>query len=237
MVETYIWYSCAAMTAFGIASAILSLEFHAKMKSLGGLPRDLEAQVFDKEFAVYDPYSPSRRVAHRFLTLLPFVTMFTAFGTALFLLAAIQNGFLLTLGLVIVALATMNVEEAEEAYQNSKILVKALKAGDKMGLGDLRLLAMTKQILPRIIRYFSGLTALFGVMIVVLLYFLSPLFWVFSEYIAFVLRISGTAGAFGYTIACFIVALTFFFLQFLASLAKRRILNLQSDTKVVSVKD
>ncbi len=229
MVESYVTYSFFALAASGIASVTLSFVFHLKLKNLERLPDDLEPKVFNKTFAIYDPYAPSRRIVHRFLTLLPFVTMFSAFGTTLFLLAAIENGLLLTLVLVIIVLAMMNVEEAEEAYQNSNILLRAFKAGDKMGTGDLKLLAVTKQVIPKIIRYFAGLAIIFCVTGAALFYFFNTLFQVFSEYVAFVFWVSEMVGAFGYAVACFMIALTFFALQLLASAVKRRILNLRLD--------
>lgn len=227
MVETYVWYSCAAMTTLGISAAVISIRLHARLKSLKSIPDNLEAKVFDRTFAVYDPYLQSKRIVHRLLTLLPFVTMFSAFGFALFLFTAVQHGFLLTLSLMVVALAAMNVEEAVETYQNSNTLFQAFKTGREMGTGDLRLLTMTKQILPKVIRYFSCLAALFAMTTVFLLFFWNLLFGVFLEFIALILRISEIVAPFNFLLACFLLALTFFVLQILASSVKRRILDLQ----------
>jgi len=61
---------------------------------------------------------------------------------------------LLALLVVVVSLGLMTVGESFEAYTESKLLIKAVKNGDRLGMGDLRLLEVTKMILPRLTSYY-----------------------------------------------------------------------------------
>jgi hypothetical protein len=88
---------------------------------------------------VFDPYE-KKTILHRFLPLFMMMPFIGAMVLGVMLLLLISSGLLLALLVVVVSLGLMTVGESFEAYTESKLLIRAMKNGDRLGMGDLRLL-------------------------------------------------------------------------------------------------
>lgn len=225
MLEGRIYYSSVGLFAMGCLTLALFIVFRLKFNALKDLPKNLSANVFNKTFAVFDPYSERKKIIHRLLTWLPLVAMFATVGFALLMLVIIESGLLLTFTILFMALGLLLMEEAPEAYQYSNTFIKAVQDGASLGVGDLKLFQMTRKILPKLSNYYLCLSILFITLSVTLQYFWTAILWSFAQYIALTLQASTAAGILGYQLAILLFALTTLFIQVSASKIKGKFLR------------
>ena len=183
---------------------------------------DSVVSVYNRTFAVFDPYGRAATIFHRFLSLLPFVPLILGFGMGVLLLVIIDSGLLLTLLVAIMGLSLIVVEESVEAYADSKLLVNAIEGGSKLGVGDVRLLVLMKRLLPKLMRYYLAVAVLFFVGAVVL-----PLVWLqFLYYFAVVLGgfiQAASGGLVNWFLAIGLYAVVVTVLVFLVTMVKNRL--------------
>lgn len=218
-----------ALVAMGVVALVLSLIFRLRLRRLASVSRNSVATVFNKTFVVFDPYT-QKTIFHRFLSLLPFVPVICGFGMAVLLLVIIESGLLLTLLVSILALSLIIVEESPEAYAESKLLIKAIEDGSNLGTGDMRLLALTKRILPRLSYYYLGLSAFLFVLATVLPYVWLQFLWLFAVGLGSLLQISTTAGPTSWMLAILLYAAALTGFVTLAALAKSRLFGHHIET-------
>jgi hypothetical protein len=166
--DSYLLYASVALVIMGGVALVLAFVFRLRFKKLVAVSGNSVVSVYNRTFAVFDPYGQATTIFHRFLSLLPFVPLFLGFGMAVLLFVIIDSGLLLTLLVAIVGLTLIMVEESVEAYADSKLLVRAIEGGSQLGVGDIRLLSLMKRMLPRLARYYLGVAVFFFVGAVVL---------------------------------------------------------------------
>lgn len=223
--EGPIYYSSAGLFVMGCLTLALFIVFRLKFNALNNLPKNLSANVFNKTFAVFDPYSERRKIVHRLLTWLPLVAMFASVGFALLMLVIVESGLLLTFTVLLMALGLLLMEEAPEAYQFSNAFIKAVQDRASLGFGDLKLFQMTRKILPKLSNYYLCLSIFLITLSVTLQYFWIAILWSFAQYIALILQASTAAGIASYQLAILLFALTTLFIQISASKIKAKFLR------------
>jgi len=187
------------------------------------------ANVFNRTFVVFDPYS-QKTVVHRFLSLLPFVPLILGWSLAVLLLVIIDAGLLLTLLVTIVGLSLIVVEESVEALTESKTLIQAIEQGSSLGVGDIRLLSLTKRLLPRLGRYYLGLSVCLFLLAGVV-----PFVWVqflygFAMFLSLFIEISAVVGPVGWLLGIVVYAGGLTALFFVVTFAKTKVFGGRVDT-------
>jgi hypothetical protein len=230
-VDSYLFYASATLVSSGSIALALAVFLRLRLNKLKSLSKNSEASVFNRSFVVFDPYEKIT-IFHRLLTLLPFVPLIIGSGAALLFMVIIESGLLLTFLVLIMALGLIVVEELPEVYAESKILIKAIQSGSSLGVGDVKLLQVTKKVLPRLSFYYIGLSAFLFALAAVLPIVWSSALWYFALSIGLFLQASQAAGPAGWflVIALFALVLASFF--FLVTMAKSRIFGYKMDLAV-----
>jgi hypothetical protein len=226
LAEYYLLYASITLFALGCLALALSVLFRLKSRVLNSLPKDLSANVFNKTFSVFDPYS-SHRILHRFLSLIPFIAGLLSFCFAVFILIIIQSGLLLVFFILLVATDLILVEESPEAYQNAKVIINAVRRGADLGTGDVRLFNVTKKASVRLANYYLVLTVLLVTVAVILPYAWSFMLWSLEVLIDFVFQASSVAGVVAWIAAVFLYAVVIFAIQISIFKAKGRLLRIK----------
>jgi hypothetical protein len=226
--DSYLVYASATLVASGSIALALAVFLRVRLNKLVGLSKNSEASVFDKTFVVFDPYEKIT-IFHRLLSLLPFVPLIIGFGAGLLFLMIIESGLLLTSLVLIMALGLIVVEELPEVYAESKTLIKAIQGGSSLGIGDIRLLQVTKKIMPRLSSYYVGLSAFLFAFAAVLPIVWSSALWYFALSIGLFLQTSKAAGPASWMIVLVLLGLAIAAFIFLATMAKSRIFGHKTD--------
>jgi hypothetical protein len=121
----------------------------------------LRAEVHNRTFSVFDPYSEQKRLLHSYIWLLPLVAMVGTVAVTYLTLTILAMGLALGLAAFIFCLALMMFDEAFEVYKNAGTLVKAVGCRTGFGVGDLAVLSVLKRILPKLRAYYILLSAAF----------------------------------------------------------------------------
>lgn len=220
--DSYLVYASATLAVMGSTALALAVFLRLRLSKLRSLSKNSEASVFNRSFVVFDPYEKTT-VFQRFLSLLPFVPLILGFGAAVLFLVIIDSGLLLTLLVLIMALGLIVVEELPEVYAESKILIRAIQGGSSLGVGDVRLLQLTKKLLPRLSFYYLGLSVFLFVLAVVLPIVWSSVLWYFALFIGLFLQTSMAAGPTSWLLGILLYAVTITAFVFLVTVAKSRI--------------
>jgi hypothetical protein len=223
--EPYIIYSSLTLFAMGCLAIVLSILFTSKSRALDNLPDDLSANIFNKTFTVFDPYSKQRKTIHSFLSVLSIVVGFAIVGFALVILVVFEAGFILSLFIILFGLNLIVLEDALQVYQNSKVLINAVKIGSNLGIGDIEVFHLIKKLMSALAHYYISLSIFFITLSIVLNYIWSSALWFFAQYIGFIIQISRPAGVTAWVLAVFLFALSTVIIQILASKIKSRILR------------
>jgi hypothetical protein len=218
----------------GLIAVALAISLRFTFKKLKTLSRNSVASVFNKSFVVFDPYE-QKTIFHRLLTLLPFVPLIVGLGAVLLFLEIISSGLLLTLLVLIVSLGLIVVEELPEVYGESKNLIKAIRDGSGLGVGDVNLLQVTKKLLPRLSSYYVGLSAFFFALAAVLPIVWASFLWYFALSIGLFLQTSKTAvpAPIGWFIGIALYALVILAFVLLVTKAKGRIFGYKMESAAV----
>jgi hypothetical protein len=207
LAETYLFYSSLTLLAMGCSTLVLAALFRLKHHTLSSLPRSLSAEIFDKTFSVFDPYSGHRRIIHSFLSALPLIVVLGCLVLVPLAWKVIESGLLLSLVLLIICLNLMLIEVASESYQNARIFIKAFNDGASLGVGDLKAFQILKRVLPKLSNYYLALSILLIASAATLGYILSSLLWLFAHVVDLILEISGLAGFMAWQLAAFLFIL------------------------------
>ena len=222
--DSYLIYASAMLVALGSITLVLAVFLRLRLRTLESLSKNSKATVFNKSFVVFDPYEKTT-IVHRLLTLLPFVPPVLGLGALALFLVIINSGLLLTLLVLIMALGLIVVEELPEVSVESKFLIRAIQDGSSLGVGDVKLLQLTKKLLPRLSFYYLGLSVFLFAFAAVLPIVFSSALWYLALFVGLFLQTSKGAGptSWLFGIILYVVVITAFI--FLATMAKRRILE------------
>jgi len=230
--DSYLVYASATLVVMGSIALALAVFLRLRFSKLKSLSKNSEANVFNKSFVVFDPYEKTT-VFHRFLSLLPFVPPVLGFGAAALFLVIIDSGLLLTLLVLIMALGLIVVEELPEVYAESKILIRAIQGRSSLGVGDVRLLQLTKKLLPRLSFYYLVLSVFLFALAVVLPIAWSSALWYFALFIGLFLQTSRAAGPTSWLLGILLYAVTITAFIFLVTMAKSRIFGHKMESAAV----
>jgi hypothetical protein len=230
--DSYLIYASATLVVMGSVALALFVFLRLRLNRLKSISRNSAASVFNKSFVVFDPYE-QKTIFHRLLTMLPFVPMILGFGAAVLLLEIIEAGLLLTLLVLIVGLGLIVVEELPEVYAESKLLIKAIQSGSSLGVGDMKLLQVTKKLLPRLSYYYLGLSAFLWVSAAILPVVWSSALWYFAVFFGLLIQGGGTHGLLTWMAGLLLYAAIALVFVFLITRAKSRIFGHNTDLEAV----
>ena len=135
-------------SVMGCLSLGLSLFLHLKNRALVRIPKDTRiTKVFDRTFAIFNPYPEQRKMLYSYHSLLPFVSLVGALAIAylsLMIIAMSLVGFIA----LIFCLTLIMVDEPFEICKNVRVFVKAVNSNAGFGVGDLAVLLVLKRSLP-----------------------------------------------------------------------------------------
>jgi hypothetical protein len=200
LVESYLLYASAVLAAMGVVASELAFFFHLRLKKLAALSRNAEATVFSCTFTVFDPYE-KKTILHRFLPFFMTVPFIGAMGLGVVLLVLVSSGMLLAILAVVLSVGLIATSESFEAHSESRLLIKAMENGDKLGTGDIGLLEATKMILSRLTWYYVGLAAFLFALAAVFPIFWSNILQYFTKSIGLLIQISTILGPAGWFIS------------------------------------
>lgn len=215
------------LVAMGFLSLVFYLSLRSKALAIGKL-RDLSVNVFDKTFNIFDPYPDrTRMIQSSVIAASPFFTLFTAIIFSLVVVAKlIEAGLLLASLTFAVCAVLMMLEETFEIYSNANVFVRAVKNGAGLGEGDLTVLSIVKETLPKLKTYYLALAIVFFASSVMLPYILPGAVFVFVRFVTAPIESAPSQGVLAvyYTVLLLVVAtLT---IQFTADKIRSKILGL-----------
>jgi len=229
LADGYLLYASVALGVMGVVALVLSVVFRLRLKVLESVSKGSAANVFNRTFVVFDPYG-QKTVFHRLLSFLPFVPLVCGFGMAVLLFEVINSGLLLTVLVSILALGLIVVEESPEAYEESKMLIKAIRGGSNLGVGDIRLLALTKQLLPKLSHYYLGLSAFLFALAAALPFVWAQFLWYFAVFFGYIMQAGATGGLVTWMMAILLYAAIVTVFLVLVTMAKSRLFGHQTET-------
>jgi hypothetical protein len=229
LVDSYLLYASVALVVMGVVALVLSVVFRLRLRVLDSVSKGSAANVFNRTFVVFDPYV-QKTVFHRLLSFLPFVPLICGFGVAVLLFEVINSGLLLTVLVSILALGLIVVEESPEAYSESKMLIEAIQGGSNLGVGDIRLLALTRQLLPKLSYYYLGLSAFLFGLAAALPFVWAQFLWYFAVFFGYVIQVSATGGLVTWLMAVLLYAVIITVFVVLVTMAKSRLFGHQTET-------
>ncbi len=225
MTTDHVFYSSVTLGFMGGLAIILAIVFRLKNRSLGRLPKNLSPSIFNKTFAVFDPYPDQKKSLHTFLVALPFVVFFASFGLLLLGWKMLESGLILSVFITIIGINMILVEEAPEVYANSKTFVEAIRTEAELAPGDLRALQLTQKAARKLSNYYFGLSILLIALGTTLPYIITLSIQLLVTFLDLIVKSTGWAGIIGWQIAILILAVTFVMFQILASRVKDKILT------------
>lgn len=156
--------SFSVFLAMGFLCFAFSAFFYLKRRAVRRLPRNLQVNVFNKTFNVFDIGS-KKRMIHSFgffLLLSPLVAFVWVFLIVfIVVLNVLAAGLILGLALLILSMGFMMIDEAFEVRESSNTFMKAVKAGKGLGAGDLAIMSLTDDASRRLIIYYALLGGAF----------------------------------------------------------------------------
>lgn len=229
LVDSYLLYASVALVVMGVVALVLSVVFRLRLRVLDSVSKGSAANVFNRTFVVFDPYV-QKTVFHRLLSFLPFVPLICGFGVAVLLFEVINSGLLLTVLVSILALSLIVVEESPEAYAESKTLIEAIQGGSNLGVGDIRLLALTKQLLPKLSYYYLGLSAFLFALAAALPFVWAQFLWYFAMFFGYIIQASVTGGLVTWLMVLLLYAVIITVFVVLVTMAKSRLFGHLTET-------
>ena len=214
LAETYLFYSYLTLFTMSCLTLVLSILFRLKYRRMSSLPRNLPANVLDKTFSVFDPYSGHRRIIQSFLSAFPLIVFLGSLVIALpwilvpFAFKVLASGLLLSLVLLVICLNLMLIEVAVETYQNATIFIKAFNSKADLGVGDLKVFKTLEGVIPKLSNYYLALSILFLILAATLGYIWSSLLWFFAQVMGLILEVQAlTGGTIAFLVPVFLFVL------------------------------
>lgn len=232
LVDSYLLYASAALAAMGVVASVLAFVFRMRLGKLTVVSRNAEATVFSRTFMVFDPYE-KKTILHRFLPLFMTMPFIGAMVLGVMFLLLVSSGLLLALLVVVVSVGLMTVGESFEAYTESKLLIKAMKNGDGLGTGDIRLLEVTKMILPRLTFYYVVLAVFLFVLAAVFPFAWAEVLLYSMMLFAFAIQMGSIGGPAGWMVSLGLYALIIVGLLVLVTLVKNRLFGYRLESSGV----
>lgn len=161
---------------------------------MGRLPKNLSVSVSNKTFNVFDPFPSRRKIIHSF-TLHVIIMILILYGVIFCGFWVFPNifqiGLVLGLTIFVTGLALMMIDEAYEIHKNANIFLKAVKNGANLGNGDLAVLFLVKEVLPKLSAYYLFLAIVFFTSSIALPYVVPAFLMILSQFVSMIIKIGG----------------------------------------------
>jgi len=224
--EIYLFASAIVLFMIGVLALVISLMFRFKFRELEKLSKKLSANVFNRTFVIFSPYSETRKIIHSFLSIIPIIAGISIFIISFLLFRFIVGGgLLLTLFIILIGLDLVIIEDAVELYSNSKIFIKKLQSGGNLGVGDIKVVQVMKHALPKLSKYYLGISIVFIISAVFLPHIWSVILQSLIQFTNLIFNISSFAGIVGAFLVAFTIATIFAIVQRMASIIKDKLLS------------
>jgi hypothetical protein len=229
--------SSMVLIAMGCVSTGIFLLLNRKTREVENLPKNLESKVFDKRFNVFDPFPDGRKIIQSsVLTMLPALILFGAIILTFVVTAKIiEVGFLLGAVTFVVCAALMTFEEAFEVPSNATTIVKAVRNGTDLGDGDLTVLSIVKETLPKLKNYYLILAVTFFASSVILPYILPSVIFVFARVVTAPMELTPSQGILAAYYTLLLIAVGTFTLQVTAGKIKQKIFGFPQPESLYSM--
>jgi len=224
--EIYLFASAIVLFMIGVLALVISLMFRFKFRELEKLSKKLSANVFNRTFVIFSPYPETRKIIHSFLSIMPIIAGISIFILSFLLFRFIVGGgFLLTLFIILIGLDLVIIEDAVELYSNSKIFIKKLQSGGNLGVGDIKVVRVMKHELPKLSKYYLGVSMVLIISAVFLPQIWSVILQSLIQFTNLMFNISSFAGVVGSFLVAFTIAIIFAIVQRMASIIKDKLLS------------
>jgi hypothetical protein len=222
MVEESLFYSSLMLSVMSCLALALYIYLRLQHNKIRNVPKDLSANVFNKTFIVFNPYSEPIKIIHNFLSLMPILVFFAGLGLAIATFTIIGNVFFLSFIILIICVNLIIVDEMPDTIGNTKTFLKAYNRGSGLGVGDLRVVKLIRRALPKLANYYLGLTVFFAVTAVLLSYFGDQVILGLFQSVGLLIQSGASFGAVGWQVTVFLYAILLVAIQFLIKIMKGR---------------
>jgi hypothetical protein len=220
-------YASAALFLMSLSSIILAVFFRSKFKKLRDLSKgSLAANIFNKTYAIFDPYSGPRKIIHNYLPLWAFMAGFASFAASLALFLLVGMGFALTIFTVMAGLGLIAMDDAFDVYKNSRIFTNAITGGSNIGVGDLKVFSILKIYTKRLSYYYLGVAVLLASSSLALPYILNQVLLAFSWLIGEIIKASSVAGVANWQFGVLLFSMLIVLFEILITKIKNRIFKI-----------
>lgn len=179
----------------GCASMILAVLFRSKFTKLENLSKtELKANVYNKTFVVFDPYSEQRKIIHSYLPLWALIAGFASFAASLASFVLLGMGFGLSIFATLAGLNLIIMDDAFDVYKNSNLFANAISKKGSLGVGDLKVFSILRMCTWRLSYYYLGVAALLIFASATLPYILNQVILVFAILLGEIIQLSSVAG-------------------------------------------
>lgn len=224
---THLFYASLTLFAISGLTLVLSIFFRLKHRRVNSLPKNLSANVFDKTFNVFNPYSEPERIIHGYFAqqLLTIIVNEAYLFLALFFIFFLQFGVLLSLVIILIWLNLVLLDHASETHQIAKSFVKAVHDKSGFGVGDLKVLQKLKRVMLRLSNYYLVLSILLLTLAVTLNYIWPILWWLFAQPIGLIFEASEGTRVISWQVVVLLYAAMVFIIIVLAWKIKGKVSN------------
>lgn len=223
-----------------VAMGFFSLGFYLSLRLKALAIRklgNLSVNVFDKTFNIFDPFPDRTRIIQSsVVAALPFFTLFAAIILSFVVMAKIiEAGLLLASLIFVICAALMMLEGVFEIYSNANVFAGAVKKGAGLGEGDLTVLSIVRETLPKLKMYYLALAIVFFASSVMLPYVLPGVVFVFVTFVTAPIELVSSQGvlAIYYPVLLLVVAIVTF--QFTADKIRSKILGLPLPQSLIAL--
>lgn len=211
--------------AMSIVSLGFSFYFYRKTRFLKRFSKNLQVNVFNKTYNVFDPY-PERRKSVNMSILLPLIIVFLYLFIGLVILKFFEAGLVLGFTVFMVCLSLMLADEAYELYTNARIFTKAIRNGSDIGRGDLRALSLLTKIMPKLSKYYVILASVFLTSAAAFSFIAPAAITGLSLFIGMTIESTSFVGGISPYLALFVFTIAFMTVYFVAGRLKTRLFGL-----------
>lgn len=229
LMDTSLLVSFFVLLLMSFLSLVISLVFLLKLRVIRKLPKNLTVNVFNKTFNVFDPYTSRRKIIHSLVVLFPFFAIFGAFILTFFLMTKVfEMALILGLTILIICLNLMMIDEAFEAYKNANTFIRAVKNKTGLGKGDLTVLFLVKETLPKLSVYYLLLAVIFVTSSVTLPYVMPAVMLTITQLIGVMIEFTVSVGLHAVFFAPLSIIITTLIVQIVAKKFKSKIFGFPS---------
>ncbi len=218
-----------------LASLVLAVSVFLENRALGKLPTNLDMDVFDRTFNVFDPFPTQQKTISSVVSSIPFLALIGGLTIAYFgMIALATEGLALAVVVLIFCLGILMLDEAYELLKNARIFVNASKSGGKFAAGDIAVLLIMKKTLPKLCAYYLFLVAAFVTSAAVFPYVVPVAMQVLARFVGVALDVAAYAGILGYILAALVFAATEVAVYFVLRKVKGRVFGFYPSGALVS---